>query len=372
MREQGKVREGSNVGARGLIGRVRRSTSVRSPRVAAVVVRLGLAICLGASAASAAEGSKAAGPSSAQIDYARALFAEGQALMEEREWLRAADKFREASRIKNTPGLHYYMALCSENAGLLLQAKSEYEEAHRLLAEIVADDVAQLVPSALERVDAAIPRIRIVLPPEVRGGRVDIDGKAVDFALLGSDLRVDPGIHSLRAEAVGYEPLSLQFEAKANETHTIRVELIKSRPLAPPPVVHKEAPPESSGWRTGTLIGSASLAAAGLGVGIWGLVERASAAEDVGSSEATVRERAGTLEGACSPPSAGVAGPCAELQDALDAQDRATALAVGGLVTAVTGVTATVVTLLFWPERSVTVDAAVAPGRFGLTLSGSL
>jgi hypothetical protein len=291
--------------------------------------------------------------------------------MEQREWLRAAEKFREAARIKNTPGLHYYIALCTENAGLLLEAKTEYEETRRLLDEIVADDVAKLVPDALQRLEGAIPRLRIMLPPEVRGGRVDIDGKPIDFALVGSELRVDPGVHSLRAEAVGYEPPSLQFEAKANETHTIRVELVKSRPAEPPPVVRSEPVSESSGWRTGTLIGSASLAAAGLGVGIWGLVERASAAEDVGRYEATVRERAGTLEGACSPPSSYVAGTCASLQSALDDQDRATALAVGGLITAVTGVTATVVTVLFWPERPVTVDTAVAPGRMGLTFSGS-
>ncbi len=339
----------------------------------ALGVVLASVLSLSAASARAAEPPTAAqSPSPAQINYARALFAEGQALMTRDEWSAAAEKFVEALRVKRTPGLHYHLALCEENSGRLLEAQREYRQAQELLATLPATDVEALLGPALERIDSLIPRLRLVLPDDVRGARVELDGTPVDMT-SGEALPVAPGSHAVRVEALGYDPFTVDVEARPKETNTVVVRLVSKAP--PPPLVPSAATADEtspSPWRTGTLIGSATIAAAGLGVGVWGLIERGNRAADVGRNEASVRERAGALEGACASPSVALAPSCASLQKSLEAQDRATALAVGGFVTLAAGLTATVATLLFWPERPLAVKASVAVDGGGLTVSGAL
>lgn len=307
-------------------------------------------------------------PSALELERARAAFAEGRALMDQRNWAAAAAKFRDAAGVKNTPGLRYHIALCEENAGRVVEAETEYLIARGLLAEQPAEDVAALIAPALERIEQATPRLRLVMPSGVSNARVELDGRALAEAELRADLRVNPGRHQLRVEALGHEPFALEFEARPSEVQSIAVRLAPRQPApAAEPAVGTR---DRFGWRTATLIGTATLSAAGLGVGIWGLIERSSAAERVGRHEATVRERAGYLEGACSGPGADLTATCADLEQALDDQDRATAFAVGGLVTTLTGLAATTATLLFWREEGVVVQASIAPERGALTVSG--
>jgi hypothetical protein len=327
---------------------------------------LGSGVALAEPMASGAEPlPAAAAPSAADIARARTLFGEGRALLEKKQWALAEAKFREAATIKNTPGLRYHIALCEENQEHLVEAQTEYLIARGLLVQQPAEDVAALIDPALANLEQTLPRLRIVLPKDIAFARVELDGKSVDTSLLSEPVVVDPGTHVLTVVALEREPFRLELEGRRSEVQTIAVRLAaKAKPQSAPQ-------PTPFAWRTATLIGTATVSAVGLGVGIWGLVERGSAAEEVGSDEARVRERAGHLEGACGAPSAELEGPCADLEDSLDAQDRATGFAVGGLVTTVAGLAATTATLLFWPEESIAVQASLLPERGSVLVSAT-
>src|SRR5690606_8548188 len=64
--------------------------------------------------------SAGAEPTATELAVARRLFREATQLEERQRWDLAAQKLREAIRIKETPGLRFHLAHCQENMGLLV------------------------------------------------------------------------------------------------------------------------------------------------------------------------------------------------------------------------------------------------------------
>src|SRR5690606_1626329 len=123
------VPQGAGSGGNSAGGRGRRPIRTLAGRAALVCM---LVLAPVSSVAWAAEAvTEDAEPSPERLAQARRLFAEGQLRMERGEWVAAGKRFREAARIKDTPGLRYYMAVCEESLGRLLEAQRQYEEARR-------------------------------------------------------------------------------------------------------------------------------------------------------------------------------------------------------------------------------------------------
>src|SRR5262249_11935603 len=89
---------------------------------------LALAPLFGAPAARAAQE-----PSPTEISVARRLFDEGRAAEDAGRWREAAEKFRKATSIKDTPGMRFHLARCEEEQGAFVEALVEYDRARELI-----------------------------------------------------------------------------------------------------------------------------------------------------------------------------------------------------------------------------------------------
>jgi tetratricopeptide (TPR) repeat protein len=307
-----------------------------------------------------------AGDESAEAEalaHARELFAAGKAEMDRGRWSQAAEHFRQAARVKDTPGLRYHVAFCEENAGNFVEALAQYEAARELLRVRPAPDVADLLGPALERVDGKIPRLSLSFEPAVHPNLVLVDGRAVEG---WNELRLDPGVHELRVEAAGYLPYVAEVRLESGERRSLPVVLVEPRDEASRPA---EPPSAHGGWRTPAIITGAAVSAAGLGLGIWALLDRSAASREIDHARGDIT-RTSDAPSACVGASGALVAPCTDLERALDRRDRATAFAVGGFVALGVGASVTVASLFFWPERAVEVNAVTGAGFSGLRVGG--
>jgi hypothetical protein len=312
-------------------------------------------------------------PTPSELVLARRLFAEASALEERGNWAAARVKLREALAIKETPGLRYHLAHCEEQSGQLVAASLEYARASELIrAGAQAPDVAQLLALADQRLVTQIPKLSLDVPADVQGVTVEIDGHPISSAVLANPIPLDPGTHRVVARAPNRGDFNERVDLTLGQTHTL-VLVFPQRGPAPAPVARVtpasralSTEPERSSVapRTILLIGEGALAAAGLGVGIGFTVARENAAERVERWQGELDARSNGSDTTCQ---AGATSPaCTELRSALDEHRRSTMLMTAGYIGAGVGLTAGVLTWLFWPKSSARVSATL--GRDSVTL----
>jgi hypothetical protein len=318
---------------------------------------------------------------------ARRLFDEGRAAEDAARWQEAAEKFRKAIAIKDTPGMRFHLARCEEERGAFVEALVEYDRARELIdSGVRAADVEKLLADARERVRAKVALLTVRLPSGVENVSVELDGKALSGAVLGVPMPINPGVHRVSAVAVGRQPFAKELALGTGEVRQLALELPVATtvppaapapaPAAAPTATVDTAPgsrvdgsPVSA--RTIVLVGEASVFAAALGTGIAFSVARSSADDRYQAANRTVLAPLGGSDPggtACSVPREG----CAELDEAVKDRSRAGTFAVAGFVTAGVSAAAFGLTYWLWPAgRAPTqVRASLAPGLAGLSLSG--
>jgi hypothetical protein len=207
-----------------------------------------------------------------QRSAAQVLFDRGQALVEQGHFVEACPQFAESERLDPGIGSLLWLADCYENTGQTANAWTTFEDAAAMAAsrrdprEAVARDRAA-------RLQARLSRVTIVVPPAVAdspGLQVRCDGVAVESLLWSHAISLDPGTHTITANAEGRQVwwTTVQLAAGTNDTSVIVPELA---PLASPsasspgsgsgaPKV-EASPPDARGKKQ--RIGGVALAAAG-------------------------------------------------------------------------------------------------------------
>lgn len=347
---------------------------LRLHRVMRSLLRGGLAfalVLLGASVGSA-EPSRApdgvAADTAADTDRlatARRLFAEGKEKMDRGEWDGAVERFLAATRIKDTPGLRYHIAVCEERAGRLLQARTQYEAARRLLEIRPAPDVDELLGPALRRLEQKIPRLRIVLSASAAPELVAVDGVELPDWSEGDAMPLDPGEHEVRVQVPGYLLFSTRITLAEGQHRTLPVvpEEVRRAAASGAP----EASPAS--WRTPLLVTGAALGATGLGLGVWGLFDRDAALQELEWAQAGIT-RLGDSPEACVDASGGLRAACDDRRKAMQRRDRATSVAVGGFVAFGVGAAITAASVFLFPESPVEVGAVASRHERAFYLTG--
>jgi tetratricopeptide (TPR) repeat protein len=100
---------------------------------------------------------------------ARRLFDEGRAAEDSARWHEAAEKFRQATTIKDTPGMRFHLARCEEEQGAFVEALVEYDRARELIdSGVRAADVEKLLADAREHARAKVALLTLELPSGVR------------------------------------------------------------------------------------------------------------------------------------------------------------------------------------------------------------
>ncbi|HYQ18653.1 MAG TPA: hypothetical protein VEQ58_22920, partial [Polyangiaceae bacterium] len=165
-------------------------------------------------------------PTPSEIGVARRLFDEGKAAEDSGQFRVAADKFRRAASIKDTPGIRFHLARCEEEQGAFVEALLEYDRARELLdGGIKAADVEKLLPAARERVRAKVAMLTVKLPEGVKNVSVELDGKMLSGSVVGVPMPINPGRHRLTAASVGRASFAADLELGNGDVRQLAVEL---------------------------------------------------------------------------------------------------------------------------------------------------
>lgn len=310
-----------------------------------------------------------------ELERARASFLAGRDLMKEARWISAAAAFQKALAIRPTPGLHYYIGYCQEQAGKLSAARRSYEAAGELARDVPAPDVEELLPTAVRRVSAQLGRLLIDGAPV--GARLTIDGQ--EHPARG-EIWLEPGKHILRVRAAGYVPRELELGMVRGQAERLDLRLQKTG--APPPQAGVAGDskgsepylpsdrPESSPLREGVFWGSLAVGAGGAALAVAGVVLASEAGARIEEAARIVDAGSSPDLQACNQPSADLQGPCDDLDRAAVDQGNATTLAVIGFSVMVLGGTSAILSRTLWKTEKVALSAEPSFGGVGLQLRG--
>lgn len=322
-------------------------------------------------------------PSASEITVARRLFDEGKAAEDTGRFREAADKFRQAIAIKDTPGLRFHLARTQEEQGAFVEALVEYDRARELIdSGVKAADVERLLGGAREKVKNKVAQLTVRLPADVPEPKVELDGRALSPTVLGVAMPINPGKHELKASAAGRKSFATEIELGLGEAKQLPVELplspqAQTTLAVPAPVVTTKTPklPDDTNGtdsaRAFVLAGEASLFAAALTTGIVFSIARGGASDRYQTANEQVLSQVGGTDAegnACGSPRPG----CAELEQARRDRSRDTLLATTGFVAAGASAAAFVLTLVLWRghEAPAKVQAQGGPGSATLSVSG--
>jgi hypothetical protein len=139
-----------------------------------------------------------AAPTESELATARQLFTEGVALEDARDWGAALERFRRVAAIKRTPQVRYNVGLCLSNIGHLVEAENELSPVAEASGDADTVAVASLARKKLAELHQRIPRVVVNLPPGAAGdATATLDGVAINPALIGTPILVDPGPHAI-------------------------------------------------------------------------------------------------------------------------------------------------------------------------------
>jgi hypothetical protein len=223
-------------------------------------------------------------PARAQSDEdraaARAAATEGAKAMADHRYADAVDLFSRAESLLHAPTHLLYIARALAAQGKLVRAQETY-------LKIGRDTLAPNAPKAFKdaQADAAkelgeleprVPYVKVVVDGATRstkpgaaepGANVTMDGAPLSSALIGLSRPIDPGAHTLRADAPGMasDDVTVTLKEGARETVTLTLKPLAAAQVAPPPQV-PATPPSEHAQASGRGMRTAGLVAIGVGV----------------------------------------------------------------------------------------------------------
>lgn len=311
---------------------------------------------------------------------AEALFQEGKALLDKKQYAQACPKLEASYKADAATGTLLALAFCHEQEGRIATAWAEYlDTAARAKAEKRADREKK----ARDRAAALAPRLSrltIQVDPSLSslpGFRVTRNAAVVEPGAWNTALPVDPGDHTIEVSATARRTWRTQVQVvKEAESRIVSVPALQQEggdapigPVASAPVAPASstsaaaaaptAPPSTAAPThersalpvVGLVVGG--LGVVGVGIGTW-FGFKAKSKNDDSSSD-------------CSGNQCGPVGTQAR-NDALDAAKISTVGFVAGL--ALIGVGTTLYLIAPNPKRSAEVTATAGPGQMGLGIQG--
>jgi hypothetical protein len=241
-------------------------------------LRLGVAVvaCLGIAPVTAHAQDEAA---------ARALFSDGRRLMKGGHYEEACAKFEAAKKLYTSSGLLLNLADCHEHVNRTASAWAEFGDAAFAASSSgrgTDEAEAKRRQAALE---PKLTRVAIRVNAPVQDEVVRRDGAPIDRAAWESAIPVDPGQHTLTAEATGHTPWSTTINAtEPGKTVTIEVpalaevphtdtKISDAAPTAPVEAPPSGPPPGKTQRTIGIVVGGAGIVAMGVS-GVLGLMAK--------------------------------------------------------------------------------------------------
>lgn len=282
---------------------------------------------------------------------AKKLMAEGNALYAKRDFEGAHQKFLEAWTIRQ------HIAIASNLVETEMKLGHYGEAATRLrslLSSMPMDDKEERTAFMMQLSECRHHLVSLHITVNEDGATVKVDDKEVGKSPLDNEVLVEPGQSSVTAELAGYQSATESTGAgAAGESKTISLSLAKPpvpEPVSTMPAVTTSAPPpinpphKGIQARTVVLIGGSTLAAVGVGLGIFYWRMRANTDGEVGDLLASIPK------GGCQAGNEVSVTQCAKLRDDLLRFDNQTRIMAGMFIGGGIAAAATVVTYLLWPS----------------------
>lgn len=213
--------------------------------------------------------------SEAELATARALFEEGLAREDAKDWNGALERFKRVAEIRVTAQVLYNMALCYERLGKIASADSFYS---RVIEKGGAPDLVKLATARRADLKNKVPEITLEAPADLT---LTLDGNT---ATAGTAIAIDPGKHEVVAHR-GTDSARKTFEVTTGKL-TITVPVPTAATVAPPP----PPPPPPERHIPVLAFVTGGLALAGAGVGVVGLIGRSSTMSDLDTLCGSTRE----------------------------------------------------------------------------------
>lgn len=214
---------------------------------------------------------------------ARSLASQGKEALDKSDWDRARDLFHRAYTLVPAPTIALYEGRALLKLHRLVEAEEAFMRAARTSLDAESPEPFRKAVHDAENdllaLRSRMPKVTIVpsgpgaSDPELS---VSLDGRPLASALVGVELPIDPGEHTLRAVVPGGQPTDLTFTVIEKQRQKVELAVAGGHAAAAPPpvvvaapVVAPQAPPEPasapSPWhkRAGLIVG---------GVGVAGVV----------------------------------------------------------------------------------------------------
>jgi len=155
---------------------------------------------------------------------ARSKFQRAIELEQADNYAGALKLFREVGAVKMTAQVRYHIATCEENLGQLVAALGGYELAMNTGDQMPADFIAE-VQTSIDELKARIPKLIIERGQGAEAASIELDGVALGQASIGVEVPLNPGPHSVIAEAPGYQDFQETVTVVEGSTETLSVVL---------------------------------------------------------------------------------------------------------------------------------------------------
>lgn len=183
---------------------------------------------------------------------ARSKFQRAIELEQASNYAGALKLFREVGAVKMTAQVRYHIASCEENLGQLVAALGGYELAMRTGDQMPAEFIAE-VQTSIDELKARIPKLIIERGEGAEAATIELDGVALGQASIGVEVPLNPGPHSVIAQAPGYENFQQTVTVVEGSTETLSVVLQETPPAEVEPVVVPASAPSKPQPQFGAL-----------------------------------------------------------------------------------------------------------------------
>jgi hypothetical protein len=147
-------------------------------------------------------------PASAQSNSAIAeqLFLDGQKLMDAGRFAEACKKFADSQRLDAAIGTLMHLAACHEKMGKVATAWSEFSDVAALAQKAGQSERVKYAHEHAAALDNKLQKVIIELSHPGEGTTIRLDGSTLPLGVLGTEIPLDPGDHTLEVTAPGMKP----------------------------------------------------------------------------------------------------------------------------------------------------------------------
>ncbi|MFO0589018.1 MAG: hypothetical protein U0441_15820 [Polyangiaceae bacterium] len=152
-----------------------------------------------------------------------ALFEEGRKLHLEGKHAEAVSKLEQVVAIRKSPQALRALGLAELDAGRAARARGHFAEALAIAQESGPASEIEPAQKALDQSAQLVGNVRVTLPAEAVDATFKIDGQPL--VLRNGSVDVDPGEHTITADAAGKSPFSRKVAVVAGKSVEVTVTL---------------------------------------------------------------------------------------------------------------------------------------------------